>query len=86
MRKGLDRAVSSYNNAVGSLESRVMVSARKFKDLGASAQEDLEPLDLIDKAVRPLYLAETSASANGTPGSPSDTPGDPDSKQDDPLS
>lgn len=60
MRKGLDRAVSSYNSAVGSLESRIMVSARKFKELGASGQGELEELDIVDKTVRPLHLTELS--------------------------
>ncbi|MEM8487049.1 MAG: DNA recombination protein RmuC [Bacteroidota bacterium] len=58
VRKGLDRAVASYNSAVGSLESRVLVSARKFTELGASSDSNLEPLEVIDRAVRTLHAPE----------------------------
>jgi len=53
--KGLDQAVESYNSAVGSLESRVMVSARKFAELGTVAGEIAE-LDQIETTTRNLTL------------------------------
>src|ERR1039458_6641587 len=51
---GLDRAVESYNKAVGSLESRVLVSARKFAELGASVAEDIPELEPIETTARAL--------------------------------
>ncbi|HVQ36994.1 MAG TPA: DNA recombination protein RmuC [Pyrinomonadaceae bacterium] len=56
--KGLDRALDSYNRGVGSLEARVLVTARKFKERGAIAGEDIETLEPIDKLARPLSLDE----------------------------
>jgi DNA recombination protein RmuC len=54
--KGLDRAVESYNKAVGSLESRVMVSARKFVELGAPVTEEIAELSPIETTTRNLTL------------------------------
>jgi len=55
---GLDRALDSYNKGVGSLEARVLVTARKFKERGAIAGEEIETLEPIDKTARPLGLDE----------------------------
>ena len=50
----LDRAVESYNKAVGSLESRVLVSARKFAELGTSVAEDIPEIEPIETTARAL--------------------------------
>lgn len=58
IRKGLDSAVDAYNKAVGSLENRVLVTARRFKELGVSGGEELESLEPIDKTTRFLQTEE----------------------------
>src|ERR1700740_3621021 len=50
----LDRAVDAYNQAVGSLESRVLVSARKFAELGTSVADDIPELAPIETTARAL--------------------------------
>ena len=56
--KGLDRALDAYNKGVGSLEARVLVTARKFKERGAISGEEIEVLEPVDKTARPLSLDE----------------------------
>jgi DNA recombination protein RmuC len=53
--RALERAVEAYNSAVGSLESRVMVSARKFADLKTTPLGvEIAPLEPVDKRVRAI--------------------------------
>lgn len=56
--RGLDRALDAYNKGVRSLEARVLVTARKFKERGAIVGDEIETLEPIDKAARPLSLDE----------------------------
>ncbi len=52
MRKGLMRTVESFNKSVGSFEGRVLVTARKFRDLDPLVQKEIPPLESIDLAAR----------------------------------
>jgi DNA recombination protein RmuC len=56
LRKGLDRAVEAYNKAAGSMESRVMVTARKFPELGAAITEEIPEVEQIETTTRTLSL------------------------------
>ena len=58
MGKSLEKAVDSYNKGMASLDSRVMVTARKFKELGAGSSKELSQLEQIDKLPRSTQLAE----------------------------
>jgi DNA recombination protein RmuC len=60
VRNGLETAVDSYNKAVGSFETRVLVSARKLKELGAGSGDDLDTIDEIDKVPRAIQMPDES--------------------------
>ena len=50
----LDAAIGQYNNAVGSLETRVLVTARKISELGARSDKELPDPQPIDTRAREM--------------------------------
>ncbi len=52
--KGLEKANGAYNNAVGSIEARVLPAARRFKELGAATGSDIKRLSPIETTPRAL--------------------------------
>ncbi|MEJ2723088.1 MAG: DNA recombination protein RmuC [Deltaproteobacteria bacterium] len=56
--KGLNRAVDAFNRAVGSLETRVLASARKFTELGAASGEEISTVPPVEKTTRELQAPD----------------------------
>jgi DNA recombination protein RmuC len=54
----LDRAISAYNDAVGSLETRVLPAARRFQELDVTTVETIEEVKPVEKSPRALQAAE----------------------------
>ena len=69
--RALDTAVGKYNQFVGSLESQVMVSARRFEDLQVDHEgKNLDGLTPIESAPRTLSRPELTAPAEPDPTLP----------------
>jgi DNA recombination protein RmuC len=66
VRKRLDGAVQAYNEAAGSFETRVLVSARRLKELNITAAEELPPALPIDTVPRVLKQVGLMGLPEGT--------------------
>lgn len=70
----LDAAVEAYNQAVGSLESRVHVSARRMAELGVAPFVELDPPTSIERRARRLAGDAAPGAADGPTNGPSGAP------------
>ncbi len=52
LKRAIDSTVDAYNKAVGSLESRVLPSCRRFEELGVTSGQPLPELEPIEKITR----------------------------------
>ena len=55
--QALGKSVLAYNKAIGSLETRILPAARRFKELGVSSEKEipmLEPVELVSRKALPL--------------------------------
>jgi len=68
LAKGLTRTVVAYNRTVGTIESRVLVTARRFKELGVSAAEPIPAVTTVERMPRPLQAPEMADLFGGPDG------------------
>lgn len=58
LRKKLDDTVKTYNKAVGSYNSRLLVTAKRFEEIGGYGNDEIDTLDTIDKSLRIIAQEE----------------------------
>lgn len=57
--QALGKSVSAYNRAIGSLETRILPAARRFKELGVSSDREipvLEPAEIVPRKTLPFDI------------------------------
>ncbi len=63
----LDKAVRGYNQTVSSMESRVSVTARKFKELGVAGKNTIDELGPIERTPRQLAQPDSADALPSVP-------------------
>ena len=58
LKRHLERTVEAYNRSVGTLENRVLVTARKFRELGSTAGVQIETVDPVETSPRSIQAEE----------------------------
>ncbi len=67
MGRSLTSAVDAYNKGMGSLETRVLVTARKLKEMGITQGEiEIDPIETIDSFPRSPIISQTEAASTET--------------------
>jgi len=59
--KGLDKANTSYNKAVRSMETRVLPAARRFEDLGAVSGPEIPAIEPVEATPQLLSTSELTS-------------------------
>jgi DNA recombination protein RmuC len=67
MGKELGSSVKAYNQAIGSLETRVLPSARRFTELGVNPKQKIDTMRIVETTPRDLTSDLTSALVDDEP-------------------
>ena len=58
IKRGLEKTVDAFNRSVGTLEGRVLVTARKFRELGSTSGLEIESVEQIETSPRSIQAEE----------------------------
>lgn len=73
LRSSIERSIDFFNKLTGTIETRILPSARRFKELGATPQDEIPVAQQIEKSVREPQAPELQAPVEADPA-PLDPP------------